>query len=88
MAITDDELHAALRAESDRRQAWFVEMREKHPERTRAMVFAFLGDAIAYADLWGCDVDAFLRELRRSEPRAVPLPAAFSTLRQKPRGDR
>lgn len=54
--------------EADRQMAAFRALVERWPQHRRDIAMAFLGGAIATADMFGVDVEGFLKELRSVEP--------------------
>ncbi len=67
--MTQKEVYRECQAESGRQLQWFAAIVLKHPEFRRHVAFALLGSAIALADMVGIDVEAWLAELRRREPK-------------------
>ena len=51
----------------------FVAMIDRWPNFRKHIGYALLGGAIGAADMMGCDVEGFLVNLRKREPRPTPI---------------
>ena len=60
-------------AEALRHGRAMVDIMKRFPEYRAHLAYALLGDAIAVCDSFGCDVLAFIAELRRREPMPAVL---------------
>lgn len=58
-------VQAAVYQESKRHIGAMVDFVKRWPEYRRAIAYAFLGAMIGEADTFGCDVEAFIAQLRR-----------------------
>ena len=72
------ELESACYAEADRQVRVFSALIARYPEYRRDVAYAFLGGAIAQADLVGADAETLLRELREhfERPGVIAPPAS------------
>lgn len=59
----------AIHAELDRHAKSLSDIIIRHPEYRAHICYALLGSAIAFCDSFGIDVEAFVAELRRREPK-------------------
>jgi hypothetical protein len=68
-----EDVAAEVFAEEKRSLNFIVDFITRHPDFRRHMAYATLGHAVAICDAFGCDVEAWLRELRRIEPKPPVL---------------
>lgn len=57
-------LQEAISAACDANMRELSRLLSEHPDHRKAIAYEFLGAAIAWADMMGCDVEGFLRHLR------------------------
>ena len=68
-----EDVAAELFAEEKRSLDFIVGFITRYPHFRRHLGYAVLGHAVAVCDSFGCDVEAWLRELRRVEPKPPVL---------------
>lgn len=71
-AVTPD-ANAEYLAVEKRQVAEWVALVNRWPNFRQHFAYGFLGHAIAIADSFGCDVEGFLAELRKREPKPPVL---------------
>lgn len=77
MAITSHDVPPELGREwlSEQERFLTAAMRilKRWPNYRQHIAYALLGSAIAFADTFGCDVERFLQEMRRTQTKPAPI---------------
>lgn len=73
MSVVPTHIEQAVLSEERRHMAAISALIGRWPAYRSHLAYALLGSAIAVCDSFGIDVDAFLLELRRREPKPSVL---------------